>query len=308
MSTTLLCEFAGLATALLWGLAAMCWAVLGRRGIHPTTAATMRLVFATAALVALHAVLYGTPWPSQLSWTACWVLALSGAAGPGIGDVFYFHGIQRIGPRLTMTVTALTPVASALLARLSPMHERMTWLEVGGMLLAVAGVAWVVAEKSGRDAWPSTPAAFRQGVICCILSVLFQAGSNVLGRYGLVAAGAPVAPFSAALVRVAAGCACSWALVMTQGGVRGVAAPFRNPVNLGWILLGVATGPVIGIGLSMIALGGTSTGVASTLIALSPLFLIPLSWAAYGERPTVGRVVATIVALGGVACMMFGHA
>ena len=194
-----------------------------------------------------------------------------------------------------------------MLALLPPMHERMSWTEVAGMLLAVGGVAWVVMEKSGRAAWPSTRAAFRQGVLFAVLSVLFQAASNVLSRIGMTAVtGAPVSPISASLIRVAAGCVCCWMLVKADGRVGATAGAFRNRANLGWLLLGVAVGPVIGIWLSMIALRGSSAGVASTLISLSPIFLIPMSWIAYGERPTLGRVVATIVAMGGVACMMMG--
>jgi len=306
MPSTLTCEFAGLATALLWALAAMCWAVLSRR-IHPTAVATIRLVFATIALAAIHFALYGRPWPTDVPSKAFWVLCLSGVVGAGLGDVLYFHSIQRIGPRLTMTITALAPVAAAWMALWLPMHEKMSWQEIAGMVLAVGGVAWVVAEKSGRAAWPSTPASFRQGVILAVLSLFCQAVGFVCSRLGMNAfTSTPVPAFSATLIRVAMACLWCWALVSVNGRVRETAGAFRNRINLAWLLLGVAVGPVIGIWLSMVALQGASTGVASTLISLSPLFLIPMSWIAYGERPTLGRVLATIVAISGVACMMRG--
>ena len=110
--------------------------------------------------------------------------------------------------------------------------------------------------------------------------------------------------FAATLIRVAAACVCSGGFVLLNGQIRETADVFRNRMSLTWLLLGVVAGPVIGIWMSMVALKGVSTGVACTLISLSPLFLIPMSWFAYGERPTIGRIVATVVALGGVACMM----
>ena len=82
-------------------MAAMCWAELGRR-MHPTAAAAMRLVLAVVAMAVIHLALYSTPLPTSLPPTAFWVLAISGLVGAGIGDVFHFHSIQRIGPRLTL--------------------------------------------------------------------------------------------------------------------------------------------------------------------------------------------------------------
>jgi len=304
MASTLTSEFAGIATAFLWAFAAMCWAVLSKR-IHPTAVATMRLVFAVLALATIHYALYGRLWPADLTSRAFWVLCLSGVAGAGIGDVLYFHSIQRIGPRLTLTITALAPVVSALMALLPPMNERMSWPQISGMVLAVGGVAWVVAEKSGRMAWPTTPGTFRSGVILGILSLVCQSIGFVSSRVGMnTCASVPIPAFSATLIRVSAACVCCWGLVALNGQVRETAAIFRNRISLAWLLLGVAVGPVIGMWLSMVALQGVATGVACTLISLSPLFLIPMTWIAYGERPTIGRIVATVVALGGVACMM----
>jgi drug/metabolite transporter (DMT)-like permease len=304
MSPTLTSELAGLGTALLWASSAMCWAVLSRR-INPTAVSTVRLVFAVAALAAIHCARYDLPWPTGLSSTAFWVLCLSGVVGAGLGDLFYFHSLRRIGPRLTMTICALTPVAAALLALLPPIRERMSGQEVIGMALAIGGVIWVVSEKHGRTAWPSTPASFRQGVILSILSVLCLAVSFISARLGMNAfTAAPVPAFSATLLRVTAACLWTFGLVAVTGQTRETAVAFRHRRDFAWLLLGVTVGPVCGIWMSMVALQGAATGVASTLICLSPLFLIPMSWIAYGERPTVGRIVATIIALGGVACMM----
>jgi len=306
MSSTILSEFAGLSTAFLWALAAMCWAALSRR-IRPTAVATMRLILAAIALTVIHFALYGHPWPTDISSKAIGMLCLSGVVAAGIGDVLYFHSIQRIGPRLTLTVTTLAPVVAALMALLLPMNEHMSWQEVCGMVLAVSGVAWVVAEKSGRQAWPTSPDLFRQGVVLAVLSVFCQAIGFVSSRVGMNAfTSTPVPAFSATLIRVTAGGLWCCGLVTVTRQARETATAFRDRTCLAWLLLGVAAGPVIGIWLSMIALQGAATGVASTLISLSPLFLIPMSWIAYGERPTIGRTVATIVAMGGIACMMLG--
>lgn len=304
MHSVLVSELAGLGAALFWGLAAICWGELSRKA-HSTVVATMRLVLAVAALGAIHFARHGTLWPTDLPPAALGMLAFSGVVASGLGDVLYFHAIQRIGPRLTLTILTLSPVGATLLARLPPLHETMSPQQIGGMALAVAGVTWVVAEKSGRQSWPSTPGSFRRGVALAVASVVCQAIGFLSSRLGLIAcSAAPVPPFSAALVRVTSACLCCLGLLAVQGRMRETVRVVQTRATLGWLLLGVATGPVIGIWFSMVALQGAPTGVASTLVSLSPLFMIPMSWMAYGERPTLDRTVATLVALGGVACMM----
>jgi drug/metabolite transporter (DMT)-like permease len=306
MSATLTSELAGLATAVLWACSAMCWSVLGRRRrIAPTAMATMRLVIASTLLFAGHALFYGRIWPAGVSPEALALLALSGVAGAGVGDILYFRSLMLIGPRLSMTLASLAPVVAALLAWLPPMRERLDWRGGAGMALALGGVIWVVSEKRGREAWPTTPDGYWRGVAASILSVLVTAVAFLCSRAGMLGGGGePVPAYSATCIRVAAAAVFCWALAALRGRLRATVEPFRDRVNLGWLALGSVLGTVIGISLSMVALRGAATGVAATLISMSPLALIPMTWAAYGERPTWGRVAATVVAMGGIGLLM----
>jgi drug/metabolite transporter (DMT)-like permease len=63
------------------------------------------------------------------------------------------------------------------------------------------------------------------------------------------------------------------------------------------------TGPVLGATLSLFALQHTQVGVASTLIALPPVFLLPVSWLVFREKFEWGAVLGTLVAIGGVALL-----
>jgi drug/metabolite transporter (DMT)-like permease len=62
-------------------------------------------------------------------------------------------------------------------------------------------------------------------------------------------------------------------------------------------------GPVLGVTLSLVALSASRVGVASTLMALTPVFLLPLSWLVFRERMTWRSVVGTALAVGGVAVL-----
>ena len=304
MHSSLVSELAGIATALLWGAAAFCWGELSRR-MHSTAVAAVRLALAVVPLSAMHFAWYGSFWPADVPAASVGMLCLSGVVAAGIGDTLYIHGIHRIGPRLTLTITTLSPAIAALFALLPPMHERLSLLQVGGLAMAIAGVTLVVAERKGREAWPAAPAAFRAGIVLSVVSAVCQAFGYLSSRIGMNDFSAvPVPPFSATLIRVIAACLrCSGVMVFT-GKTREASVVFRSRAAFAWLLLGVTAGPVVGIWLSMIALQGAPTGVASTLASLSPLFLIPMSWLRYGERPAPGRILATLVALGGVACLL----
>jgi drug/metabolite transporter (DMT)-like permease len=69
------------------------------------------------------------------------------------------------------------------------------------------------------------------------------------------------------------------------------------------ILAGAAFGPFVGVWLSLVAIQHARIGIASTLMSLTPVILIPLVWWIFKERITFQAVLGTIVAVGGVALL-----
>jgi drug/metabolite transporter (DMT)-like permease len=59
----------------------------------------------------------------------------------------------------------------------------------------------------------------------------------------------------------------------------------------------------LGVWLSLLAVQNTNIGVASTLSSLMPIFLIPISYFAYGERVTKQAVFGTVVAFVGMVLL-----
>jgi drug/metabolite transporter (DMT)-like permease len=67
------------------------------------------------------------------------------------------------------------------------------------------------------------------------------------------------------------------------------------------ISVGSFFGPFLGVSFSLVAIRYTSTGVASTIMALVPIFLIPPSVWLFKHKVTTREIIGTIVSLGGVA-------
>ena len=57
----------------------------------------------------------------------------------------------------------------------------------------------------------------------------------------------------------------------------------------------------MGVWFSMIAVQNAPVGIASTLMALPPILLVPLTRWVFDERVTVRAVAGTVVALSGAA-------
>jgi drug/metabolite transporter (DMT)-like permease len=76
-----------------------------------------------------------------------------------------------------------------------------------------------------------------------------------------------------------------------------------KPKVLGLLAVAAFTGPVLGATLSLFALQNTQVGVASTLVALPPVFLLPVSWIVFKEKFSWSAVAGTLVAIAGVALL-----
>ncbi len=66
---------------------------------------------------------------------------------------------------------------------------------------------------------------------------------------------------------------------------------------------GAFSGPFIGVTLSLVALGNAQVGVASTLMSLTPAFLLPFSAIVFKEPIWRRAVYGTVLALAGVALL-----
>jgi drug/metabolite transporter (DMT)-like permease len=75
------------------------------------------------------------------------------------------------------------------------------------------------------------------------------------------------------------------------------------PNALKLLALGALVGPVLGVSASLLAVQHAEIGVASTLMALPPVFLLPIGYFAFNERFSWQTIAGTFVAMIGVALL-----
>lgn len=292
-------EIAALGTSLAWSLTSIQFTLAGRL-IGSQAVNRTRLVLAWLYLSLAHLLLQGELWPVHAEVFRWGWLGLSGVIGLVLGDACLFQSFVLIGPRRAMLLMTLAPVIGALSAW-GWLGETLYPAEIVAVLLTVGGIAWVVAERQAEQSQDAPPGDRRQyalGVLLGVCGALGQALGLVLSKKGL---GDDFSTLSATLIRMTVAVITIWSFTLIQ---RQTGATLRalNNIKARWLVAGGAlTGPFIGVWLSMLAVQRAHVGIASTLMSLSPIILIPLSYRIFHERISSRSISGTVVALAGVA-------
>jgi drug/metabolite transporter (DMT)-like permease len=299
-------ELAALTTGFCWACSSILFTLAGRR--LPLTALNLLRTGLGALLLALTLLLItGRAWPGVAPSRQVLELGLSGLIGLAIGDNLLFHGYQWIGPRLSSLLMTLVPPISATIAWLH-LGERLEPADLGGMALVLSGVVWVIAERRPAAPPAMTPAAGAPspsrhrtlGVLCGIGAAICQSLGAIFAKRGMAA----IEPLPATLIRmVTAFGVLALALLVTRRTFASF-APLRERRVLGTTLAASLLGPYLGVWLSLFALHRTEAGVALTLMALTPIFVIPTSRHTLGEHTTRRAIAGTVLAVAGVALLL----
>ena len=191
---------------------------------------------------------------------------------------------------------ALDPVFSALIAWIW-LGEKLTLIEVVGIVITIFGVAWVVMEqRNGQGA--HTRKDLILGVLCGIGAVLGQAIGFVLSKKGLAN---DFSPLSAVLIRILISTAVMWILAIFSGRIKDTFAGFAQTPARNNILAGSILGPCLGVWASMVAVQLVPVGIASTIMSTRPILMLPLAKIFYNEKITIRAIVGTVIALIGVS-------
>lgn len=290
-------EIAALLTAVCWSFNSVVFTLAGRR-VGSSAVNSVRLWIALPALMLLHWVLFGAPLPLGIEPGRFFHLGLSGVIGFVAGDAMLFESFLLIGPRLAMLLALLVPVFGAFLAW-AFLGETLQVLEGASILVILAGVAWVVAERkaAGGDPVSAPPRKRLLGVWLAVGGAAGQALGLLFSRLGLAGGYSAI---SATLVRVGVAGLLLALINFFQGKLRGHLAAMQDGRALLQISAGSLTGPVLGVTLSLVAIARAHIGVASTLMSLTPVMLLPVSRFLFREKITPRAVFGTGVALLGV--------
>ncbi|MEN8172901.1 MAG: DMT family transporter [Chloroflexota bacterium] len=290
-------EFAALGTSLAFSFGSIFFSLAGHR-LSAIVANRTRLIVAAVLLSLTHWLILGSLWPLDADPQRWFWLSLSGIVGLVLGDIFLFQAFLWIGPRLSMLMMSLAPVIASLLAWIF-LDEILSTGQIFGILLTLAGIAWVVMEDGKKN--QAVNLNYRRGILYGLGGAVGQAAGLILAKNGL---SGDFSPISANVIRMLAAVVVMWGMTFFQGQVSDTIKKIRaNPRGLSYILVASFFGPFIGVSLSLLAVQHAEIGVASTLMALPPVFLLPISYLVFKERFGWRAVLGTLLAVGGVGLL-----
>jgi drug/metabolite transporter (DMT)-like permease len=300
-------EIAALGTAMCYTASSIFFTQAGKK-YGPLVSNRLRLVVAVLLLGFTHWIIFGNPVPMNAGIQRWLWLGSSGIVGLAIGDLFLFQAYISIGPRLGLLFLSLSPAIATVLAWLI-LRETLSTGSIIGILLTLAGIIWVVLESNpnGKSSGSSYTALHRKGyakgIVAGIIAATGQALGVVLAKNGLYG---NFPPLSANVIRMIAAFTALWIITIIQAqAISTFQQANDQKTGMLYILAGSFFGPLIGVSLSLFAIQNTSIGIVSTIIALPPIFLLPVGHFVFKERITWKAVAGTLLAIGGVGLLFW---
>jgi drug/metabolite transporter (DMT)-like permease len=292
-------ESAALATALLWAVTAIVFAEASAR-IGAMVVNLLRLVLAFGLLTIFGAIARGHPWPDDASAHAWLWLGISGVIGFTVGDLCLFRSLVLIGPRLASLLMALAPPMTAVIGWIV-LGEMLTGRQWLGMSLTLVGIAWALVDRAGgvRELF-ARGSGHGTGIGLAVLAALGQAIGFVLSKHGM----GDYDAFAATQIRTFVGILGFVAIFGVLRLWPRVRVGLRDRKAVTLLAVGSVLGPFLGVSLSLVAVRHTDAGVAASLIAISPLLVIPLVAVLGRERLRAGAVIGGAIAVAGVMMLV----
>ena len=278
----------------------MCWSfgsiffTISSRRIGYNVVNRVRLVLALLLLMFAHFIMYGRFIPANTTSYHWFWFGLSGIIGFAIGDTLLFRAFVLLGARLSMLLMSLVPVFGTIIAWLF-LHEILGVTEIVAIIITIAGISWVILERKNEE---YKKGHYFNGIMCGIGGALGQALGLILSKKGL---GYDFSALSANIIRVFAATSILWIIAVLRGQIPQTFKKLQDTKATITLSGGALLGPFLGVWFSLVAIQYTFVGIASTLMALPPIFLIPLSHWVFKEKISLGAILGTIVAVIGVA-------
>ena len=280
----------------------------GSKRLGNLTLNVLRMALALVFSLVLFGVVTGSPLPTAVPLDACGWMLLSGLVGYVIGDFCLFQCYIIIGSRYGQLFMTLAPLSAALMAWVT-LGQQMTAMSIVAMLVTLLGIGISVLGRGEHHKvslkLPLHGVLYAIGAAMCqgIGLVLSKIGMDHYNLTALAETGVPewMIPFSANFYRCVAGIIGFTLLLYVREGI----APLRDALHdRKGLTVATATtvfGPFVGVGFSLMAVQFTAAGIASTLMAMTPIIILLPSYWLFHEKITWRAFLGAVISVVGVS-------
>jgi len=300
-------ELISIGVAFSWTATALL-SEFGSKRLGNLTLNVLRMALALVFSLVLFGVVTGNPLPAGASTEAAGWMLLSGLVGYVIGDFCLFQCYIIIGSRYGQLFMTLAPLAAALMAWVT-LGQQMRAVSILAMLVTLLGIAISVLGR-GEHHKVSLKIPLN-GVLFAIGAAVCQGVGLVLSKIGMdhyetsmmIESGMPewLVPFSANFYRCLAGIIGFSVLLYYRDGMEPLREAMRDKKGLSVAIATTIFGPFVGVGFSLMAVQYTAAGIASTLMAMTPIIILLPSYWLFHEKITWRAVVGAVISVVGVS-------
>lgn len=328
-------ELISLGVACSWTITALTAEVASKRiGSLPLNVTRMAISLLLLALILF--ITTGVPYPLYTDGRTWLWLCLSGVVGYVFGDFCLFNSYIHIGSRFGQLFMTLSAPTAALVGRLM-LGEHMGGMAYVGMAVTLVGIAiTILAKKEPEKEGAKQSAGLKlrlplKGILYATGAGVGQGCGLVLSKVGMrhyeasiaaagigdlstfVPAGSwlhiplgTVMPFSSTMIRGLMGIVgFSIALLLfTPKGGQQLVSAVKDRRSMLCALCSSFFGPCVGVSLSLMATLYTSTGIAQTIMSLTPILIIAPAAFLFHQRVTFREVLGAVISVVGV-CFFF---
>lgn len=306
---TYLGELISIGVAFSWTATALL-SEFGSKRLGNLTLNVLRMALALAFSLVLFLVVTGELLPAGASAEAAGWMLLSGLVGYVIGDFCLFQCYIIIGSRYGQLFMTLAPLSAALMAWVT-LGQQMTMMSIVAMLVTLFGIGISVLGR-GEHHKVSLKLPLN-GVLYAIGAAVCQGVGLVLSKIGMdhyeVTANMPdwLIPFSANFYRCVAGIIGFTLLLYFRNGLEPLREAMHDRKGLTVATATTIFGPFVGVGFSLMAVQYTAAGIASTLMAMTPIIILLPSYWLFHEKIAWRAVFGAVISVMGVSLFFLGE-
>lgn len=302
-------EIIALIVAISWTATALFADVASHRlGSLPLN--LIRMVLSWLFLSAMLWIVTGAPYPLFASGKAWFWLALSGLVGYVFGDYCLFNSYIVFGSRYGQLFMTLAPPMAGIAGWLM-LGESMSWHAWIAMAVTLTGIAISILARGGENHKLTLKLPLK-GVLFGIGAGVGQGVGLVLSKIGLehyeqsIPSSAPesiaqMMPFAGTYIRAVAGFVGFFLILAFMKKLPQVTSAVRDRKGMLFATLTTFFGPFLGVSLSLMAVQYAKAGIASTLMALTPVLIIVPYAIIHKQKISAKEVIGTLITMVGVA-------
>lgn len=300
-------ETISLIVAFSWTLTALFAEVASKR-LTPIILNVVRMILSLLMLTVTIYCFTGHILPPFTDGTTWMWLMLSGVVGYIFGDTCLFNAYVLIGSRFGQLFMTIAPPTAAIMGFIF-LGEKMSLLSLLGMFVTLLGIGIsIMSRGEHHKVGLKLPL---KGILFGIGAGMGQGGGLVLSKIGInhyhqlvpstATAAVDMIPFSATFMRAIAGLVGFIIILRLRKEYHYVPTALRDKKGM-WNALGMTFfGPFLGVSLSLMAVQYTSAGIASTIMAMTPIIILLPSKFIFKQAITLKEVIGAFISVIGVS-------